>query len=455
MAARIHELRAAREKLKNEANAALRAAQAKAKAESRAFGAEELAADDKARLEIAAVDAEIDVEERILASERAFGSDLPHRGDDPPVPGAGPVGEKPLIAKADGFQSIGEMMHAAARATRGPAFVDPRLLAPQATPKAGPQAAASGASESIDSDGGYLVSMQAGGTLLSQTYETGLLTRRVTHQPIGDGFNSISLRLLDETSRANGSRFGGIQALWLAEADAFTGTKPKFRKLEMKLQKLMGLMYMTDELMADATALTGYVNEWFPQEFGFKLDDAIMSGTGAGIPLGILNAPAKVAIAKEVGQVTKTVLAENLEKMYAAMPASSLGNAEFFINVEVWPQLFKLSHAVGVGGVPVFIPGGGISQAPFGTLFGRPITPIEQALALGTEGDVVFADLSRYMLIDKGPIQTAASMHVRFLNDEMAFRWVLRCDGQPIPNAPITPYKGAQSLSPFITIATR
>ena len=70
-------------------------------------------------------------------------------------------------------------------------------------------------------------------------------------------------------------------------------------------------------------------------------------------------------------------------------------------------------------------------------------------------GDIGLFDLSRYLIADKGPIQTAASIHVKFLTDEMAFRWVLRVDGQPIPNSPITPYKGAQTLSPFVALQTR
>ncbi len=446
MAAKIHELRAQRDKLNAERVAKLRAAQTKAKEEKRKLTAEELAADDAAQAEILELDGELDIEERILSSERRHGSSLPHTSDDEPVPGAGPVAERPSDrpVKSRGFGSIGGHLKAVIRAAKGPEFTDKRLFA-----------AASGANEAVDSEGGFLVDEQDGGTLLGQTYATGILASKVRKQPVGAGFNGVKFRLLDETSRANGSRFGGIQAYWAAEADSFTGTKPKFRNLELRLQKLIGLMYLTDELAEDAVALEGYVNEWFPQEFGFKLDDAIFQGPGAGIPLGFTVSPAKVKISAEGGQTTKTIVSDNVEKMFAAMPASSLLNAEWFINVEVWPQLFKLSHAVGTGGVPMFLLPGGLVSAPFGTLLGRPITPIEQAAALGTEGDIVLADPTRYMLIDKGPIKTAASIHVKFLTDEMALRWVLRIDGQPIPNAPITPYKGAQALSPFITLAPR
>jgi hypothetical protein len=44
---------------------------------------------------------------------------------------------------------------------------------------------------------------------------------------------------------------------------------------------------------------------------------------------------------------------------------------------------------------------------------------------------------------------------VAFLTDEEVFRWILRFDGQPIRNSALTPYKGTNTTSPFVTLATR
>jgi len=52
--------------------------------------------------------------------------------------------------------------------------------------------------------------------------------------------------------------------------------------------------------------------------------------------------------------------------------------------------------------------------------------------------------------------QTAVSMHMMFLSDQMAYRCVIRVDGQPLDAAPITPYQsGATTKSPFVCIAAR
>ena len=91
-------------------------------------------------------------------------------------------------------------------------------------------------------------------------------------------------------------------------------------------------------------------------------------------------------------------------------------------------------------------------------MLGRPVIEVEYCATVGDLGDIVLADLSQYLLIQKASgMQAAQSMHVRFINDEMTFRITWRLDGQPIWNKPLTPFKGAAgtTLSPFITLEAR
>ena len=74
---------------------------------------------------------------------------------------------------------------------------------------------------------------------------------------------------------------------------------------------------------------------------------------------------------------------------------------------------------------------------------------------LGTVGDIILADFGEYQMIDKGGIQSASSIHVQFVTDETVFRFVYRVDGQPKWDLPLTPFQGTNSVSPFITLATR
>jgi len=309
---------------------------------------------------------------------------------------------------------------------------------------------ASGANESVPSDGGFLVQTDFATELLKNAYETGILAPKCKKIPISTNANGLKINALDDSSRANGARWGGIQTYWENEADQLIASKPKFRTMDLSLKKLTGLCYATDELLQDASALQSVITQGFAEEFGFKIDDVILNGTGSGQPLGILNSPALVTVEKENGQTDKLTV-ENLIKMWSRCWGRSRSNAVWYINQELEPYLYTLT----VGDKPVYIPAGGLSERPYGTLFGRPVVPLEQCSAAGTVGDIILGDMSQYLLIDKGGINAASSIHVRFLYDESVFRFIYRVDGQPIWNKPITPYKGSSTLSPFVTLAAR
>jgi len=348
--------------------------------------------------------------------------------------------------KEEGFRSFGEQLMAVVEAGKAGGKVDPRLLQ-----------RATGLNEGIGSEGGFLVQTDFSAELLKRAYETGVLANRCRKIAISSNANGIKINGIDESSRATGSRWGGVQAYWLAEAGTKVESKPKFRKIELELNKLIGLCYATDELLQDTTALESIIGQAFSEEFGFMIDDAIINGTGAGLPLGVLNSGCLVTVSKETGQPAATILAENVIKMWARMWSRSRPNAVWFINQNIEPQLYTMSLAVGVGGIPVYMPANGLSDSPYARLMGRPVIPIEQCQTLGTLGDIILADFSQYVLADKGGIQAASSIHVNFKYDESVFRFVYRVDGQPIWNSALTPYKGGagNSLSPFVVLESR
>jgi HK97 family phage major capsid protein len=364
----------------------------------------------------------------------------------------GPPASKPRLQEMqqedrskDRFTSFGQQMAAVIRAGVPGGGTDPRLF----------RAAASGLSETVPSDGGFLVQQDFAAEILQETFATGILASKCRRIPISGNSNSLKINGIDETSRAS-TRYGGIVGYWEDEADIKTKSKPKFRKIELNLKKLIGLCYATDELLQDASALEGVIRQGFVSEFGFLLDDSIINGTGAGQPLGILNSGCLVSVTKETGQKADTVVTENVIKMYSRMFPTSLARAEWYINANIIPQLFTMSLSIGTGGIPVFMPAGGISGQPYNTLFGRPVIAIEQAATLGDAGDIIFADLAGgYILAEKGGIQSDMSIHVRFLYDESVFRFVLRVDGQPVRASALTPYKGSDTLSHFVVTAAR
>jgi HK97 family phage major capsid protein len=149
------------------------------------------------------------------------------------------------------------------------------------------------------------------------------------------------------------------------------------------------------------------------------------------------------------------VLAENVINMWARIWSKSRATAAWFINQDIEPQLYQLNLAVGTGGQLVYMPPGGLSASPHGTLMGRPVIPTEFNATLGTQGDIVLADWTQYKLATVGGTQVASSMHVQFVTDQMAWRFTARYDGQATWQAALTPYKGSNTQSPFVTLDTR
>jgi HK97 family phage major capsid protein len=316
--------------------------------------------------------------------------------------------------------------------------------------------AITGMSETVSADGGYLVQQDLVTDLMQRTYNTGEILKRVRRIGIGANSNGMKFNLINETSRATGSRFGGVRGYWLAEADTKTASKPSFRQESLVLKKIAALVYATDELLEDATALEGVINEAVPAELNFQIEDAIIEGTGAGQPLGILNSGAVVQVAAEVGQDPDSITPVNIAAMWARMWGRSQQNAVWLINQDAFPTLQNMQIGTGAATTLVYMPANGISGVPFGTIYGAPVIPVEYAATVGDVGDIMLVDLSQYLLIDKGGVKTDSSIHVRFINDETVFRFVYRVDGMPMWNTPLTPFKGGSNTqSPFITLAAR
>jgi HK97 family phage major capsid protein len=415
--------------------------------ESRDLTDEERAKDDAtaARLEVLATD--IQREERRRTWENSVQTILDEATTSTATDSGIHVGTDRATERPWGTQvkpAFGEFLQAVANA-RINNVIDPRLNF---------DAAAQGMGEAIGSDGGFLVRQNmiddinlrvAGGEILS----------RVDNIPISGNSNGIKINVIDEASRATGSRFGGVQGYWVDEGVAATKSKPKMHQVKLELVKLAALGYVTDELLADASALDSVMTTSFGEELRFLVEDSIINGTGAGKPKGILKAAALVSVAKESGQVAASVVYENIVKMWSRMYAPLRRNAVWLINQDVEPQLFTMSLAVGTGGIPVFMPASGAAGSPFSTLFGRPVIPVEYCQTLGTKGDIYLANFSEYAYITKGGVQTASSMHVAFTTDEMTFKATMRVDGQSKWRSALTPFKGTSTQAPFISLDVR
>ena len=347
-------------------------------------------------------------------------------------------GDPRIDSKAThGFARLGDFALAVHKASAPGGVADPRLLT---------KAPSTYAHEGAGGTGGYLVPQEWADRLWEIVLGDESILSRTNRIPTSR--NALSLPVSETTAWGT----TGVQAYWMDEAEQITQSRPKFEYRNLRLHKLAALVPASDELLEDATALDAFVGNEAGRAIRYKADDAIVNGDGVGKPLGILNAAALVAVAKESGQGADTVVANNVARMYARMPAPYVSKAVWLINQDVLPQLLSMT----LGDHPIYLPPNGITDAPFGTLLGRPVLLSQHSQTLGDAGDILFADLSQYLTLTKADgLQASSSVHLWFDYDVTAFRFTFRLAGQPWLSAAITPDNSTATLSPFVTLAER
>ncbi len=303
--------------------------------------------------------------------------------------------------------------------------------------------------------GGYTVPVQIANTILERSLEASIVEPRASVQPMTS--NRLEIPADVDNNHAT-NYFGGITIYRTGEAVAKTPSNPTFRKVALTLHKLTGLCYVSDELLSDSTvALEAYLGRKFSQAIAFVKDDDFLNGTGANQALGAFNSsnPCLVTCTAVTGQGASTIIAENIVQMWSQLYPAFTNEAVWVANPETFPQLAVMALAVGTGGVPLWMPAGGMSGSPYATLMGRPIIFSEKMQALGTAGDIGLAAFSAYLVGQKGggAPDIASSIHIKFVEDETAFRFVLRYDGQPAWASALTPKRGSNTLSPFVVLS--
>ena len=374
------------------------------------------------------------------------------KSDDPDVQKVLNAGAGDVELGADridptfGFETYSEFAVAVAHACRpGRAKIDERLI----------KHAASGMSEGDDAGGGFLVPPQHMNTLLKLAYGRSVIYSKCRFIPMQT--NQIDMPVLMNTDRRKGYRNGGVQVYWVAEAGQKTASRPKFGKVGLKLNELAGLVYVTETLLEDSPiSLEPLLNEVFADEFAIEIDDALLFGTGAGQPLGVLNAPCLGTVAKEGGQAAVTIVSQNIMKMWSRLWGPSKSRSAWYINSDCMLQLQTMTINVGTGGHALWMPANGLASKENSTLYGRPVVEVENMQTLGTEGDILLADFGYYLVGQKSrSLKRATSIHLRFDYDEVAFRYVMRIDGQPWLDDEIQPMRSADTKSPFVDLAVR
>jgi HK97 family phage major capsid protein len=337
------------------------------------------------------------------------------------------------------FASPSEFFKAVKNAAQHPSREDPRLRSRKVLD------AATGLSEGVPADGGYLLQPSIANPMIERIYNTGQILSRVAVDPVGPNSNSAVYNGIDETTRAS-SLFGGVIAYWIAEAAAITGSRPKFREVDLKLKKVAALCYATDEQLEDTVNLAAWLGRQVPNALRFFAEDAIFEGDGVGKPLGIMNSPCLISVLRATASA---IAFADIVAMWARR-WPGFQDYVWLVNTDTTPSLDSLVLASSTE-----MPTRFIDYGPDGVLRmkGRPVLEVEYAATAFSAGDIVLASLSQYQTIRKGDVNEVNSIHVAFTTDEQAYRFTMRIDGKPLWSSALTPFHGSNTQSPFVSLA--
>lgn len=345
-------------------------------------------------------------------------------------------GDKPGASKGTfGFQSLAEYV-SAARNHKATGSMDPRIV----------NAISTYGRESVLPDGGFAVPPEYAATI----------------DKVMDGADDSLVRFVEE--RPTGSnRFeqpideekpwtGGISVSWDGEGSAATAQKPKLAKLEIPIHKVRGLVALTDELLEDGPAIQSMLTTSVAEAMLYALNNVIVNGDGVVQPLGIMNSASKIEVAKKAGQAADTIVADNITAMWARLHQSARASAVWLINQDLEAQLPLMT----IGNQPVYLPPGGLTSQPFGTIFGRPVVLSEEMKQLGDAGDIALFGGKSYLLMRRRGATLSSSMHFAFDQDLQSIKVVARYGGASKWRKALARKNGsANTLSNIVTLAER
>ena len=291
-----------------------------------------------------------------------------------------------------------------------------------------------GVNEGSGADGGFAIQTDFAGMILES--------------------NAMRWISADETDVSK-SVFGGIQMYWAAEGATVAASKPQFRELKMDLEKMMGFLYCTDEMLSDSAFMSSFAGPSFALAADRLLTESSISGDGVGKPLGLLRSKALVEVAKEASQEAGTFVGANAIKMQARAMPRGRERLVWLMHPDLEEQLPYLSIQSGEAAKFLWNPEGGLGNFDTQRVLNKPVLFEDSCASPGVRGDALLVDPYMYILLTKGTVKQDWSIHVEFLTDQNCFRVVYRCNGAPKVNKPLTIKNSSKTRSPFVALADR
>ena len=292
--------------------------------------------------------------------------------------------------------------------------------------------------------GGFAVPEPTWAEIWDGGYEVSTVMDRLRYFPMSS--NSLLIPGWDSEDQSKG-KVGGVTGAWIGEGLEASRVTPRLRAIQYQAKKLGIFISCTSEVFQDATALSASLLPLMRNNLSSAVDQAVLTGSGAGEPTGILTAPATIAVTRTSAG---TVTFDDLAAMMGRMLPSSIRRCVWIVA----PSVFKTLVGLQVGaasGVLAMSDRTGATDFKMAIL-GAEVRISDKLPERGDRGDIILADLGYYGYAVRESGRFEKSNSPSWTQDVLDFRLILRCDGKPLVDSPITPQNGTTTLSPFVAL---
>lgn len=293
--------------------------------------------------------------------------------------------------------------------------------------------------------GGIMVPTVFRDTLLQVNPLEAVLRSRCSAIPT-EGDATVEIPVLDQ-SPANG-RLAGVTVGWVTEGGAKPATDAEIKKITLTPHEIAAHVVMTDKLLRNWPACEALLTRLIRGGITNALEMAIMTGSGVGKPKGFLGAGASKKITRDG---TTSITSTDINGMYSEFFHDGNAQGVWFANQTVLPKLLVMkdasSHLIWQPNQREGVPG---------TLLGLPLVWNNRAPILGSEGDLLLADMSYYAVCEGSGPYIGMSEHVYWTSNKTALKVFTNIDGQPwlSTTIPLSDTASTVTVSPFIYLST-
>lgn len=297
---------------------------------------------------------------------------------------------------------------------------------------------------------GVLLPQQYSQQLLDQAFESEIVRPRATVLPMVT--SEAILPAFNYTDRT-GAKRAGLAMTIVGEGALNYAQDASVTNLRMTAKKGAIFVDVSSELESDTPGFPQYLQVAMSSAIAGGLDFYFVQGGGGGAPLGVVNSNATAVVTKESGQAAGTVVEQNLLKMAGRLHPACWANSVWLISPSALPQLLTLSQQAGpaTGERTVKL----VDDEGIMRLMTRPVIVTDACSAVGTKGDIVLADFTKYVVGLRKDIQIEREISSGWKTDTVGFRTIVRFDGAPAWPSAVTPRAGSGTLAPFVVTETR